>query len=158
METSTVSDLRPLRLASLTCREGGQRDSGHIFRDENAETQDTPDAAVHTVQHWCHRNASRVDTCFLRVDFANAFNTVDRAAMLREAALVPEAFPQSGTFSPGPKQDHWEKMGVGDWIGVQQDVATAFLRQLQKRNYNGDYRISLMDQAQLDSVVNEAFD
>ncbi|CAE7408225.1 STRN3 [Symbiodinium natans] len=33
------------------------------------------------------RNTGRVDKCFLQVDFRNAFNTVDRAAMLLQVRL-----------------------------------------------------------------------
>ena len=41
------------------------------------------DTAVHTARQWVQRNAGHVDKVFLKVDFHNAFNVVDRAALLR---------------------------------------------------------------------------
>ena len=45
------------------------------------------EAAVHTVRQWTQRNAGHVDKVLLKVDFQNAFNTVDRAALLRLVRL-----------------------------------------------------------------------
>ena len=45
------------------------------------------EAAVHTVQQWAHRTAGHVSNVILKVDFSNAFNTVDRAALLRQVRL-----------------------------------------------------------------------
>ena len=45
------------------------------------------EATVHTVRQWMHRNAGDPTRVFLKVDFQNAFNTVDRAAMLRQIRL-----------------------------------------------------------------------
>ena len=45
------------------------------------------EAVVHVARHWAHRHSSHPNKCFLTVDFANAFNSVDRAALLREVRL-----------------------------------------------------------------------
>lgn len=45
------------------------------------------EAAVHTARHWVQRHAGQVDQVLLKVDFHNAFNMVDRAALLREVRL-----------------------------------------------------------------------
>ena len=45
------------------------------------------EAAVHCSRHWAHANRSNPNKVFLKLDFANAFNTVDRAALLREVRL-----------------------------------------------------------------------
>ncbi|CAK9005797.1 unnamed protein product, partial [Durusdinium trenchii] len=45
------------------------------------------EAAVHCSRHWVHANRSNPNKVFLKLDFANAFNTVDRAALLREVRL-----------------------------------------------------------------------
>ena len=45
------------------------------------------DTAVHTARQWVQRHAGHVDKVFLKVDFHNAFNTVDRAALLRQVRL-----------------------------------------------------------------------
>eukprot|EP00660_Eupelagonema_oceanica_P019424 gene19424-biopygen29797 len=41
------------------------------------------EAALHTVRQWCQRNASVPDKALLKLDFRNAFNTIDRSAVLR---------------------------------------------------------------------------
>ena len=49
------------------------------------------EAAVHAARQWLHRNAGHVDKVLLKLDFRNAFNAIDRTAMLREArAHLPE--------------------------------------------------------------------
>lgn len=45
------------------------------------------EAAVHTARNWFHRNSGHANKAFLTIDFENAFNSVDRAAMLREVRL-----------------------------------------------------------------------
>ena len=45
------------------------------------------EAPVHVARHWAHGHSSHPNKCFLTVDFANAFNSVDRAALLREVRL-----------------------------------------------------------------------
>jgi len=45
------------------------------------------DTVVHTARQWVQRHAGHVDKVFLKVDFHNAFNTVDRAALLRQVRL-----------------------------------------------------------------------
>ena len=45
------------------------------------------ETAIHTARQWMQRNTGHADKCFLQVDFRNAFNTIDRAAMLRQVRL-----------------------------------------------------------------------
>ena len=45
------------------------------------------EAAVHTARQWMQRNTGHADKLFLKVDFQSAFNTVDRAALLRQIRL-----------------------------------------------------------------------
>ena len=45
------------------------------------------EAVVHTVRQWAHRNAGHATKVVLKVDFRNAFKTVDRAALLRQLRL-----------------------------------------------------------------------
>ena len=52
------------------------------------------EAAVHTARHWFHRNSGHANKAFLTIDFENAFNSVDRAAMLGEVRLrLPRLAP-----------------------------------------------------------------
>ena len=48
------------------------------------------EAAVHTARQWAERNAGVADKVLLKVDFQNAFNSVDRFALLSETRA---AFP-----------------------------------------------------------------
>ena len=49
------------------------------------------EAAVHATRQWMHRNSGHADKLLLKLDFRNAFNAVDREAVLREARLhLPE--------------------------------------------------------------------
>lgn len=45
------------------------------------------EAAVHTTRQWLHRNSGNAIKVFVKLDFTNAFNTVDRAHLLREVRL-----------------------------------------------------------------------
>ena len=46
------------------------------------------EAAVHVARQWSHRNSGHVnEASLLTIDFENAFNSVDRAALLREVWL-----------------------------------------------------------------------
>jgi len=51
------------------------------------------EAAVHTARHCFHRNSGHANKAFLTIDFENAFNSVDRAAMLREVRLRLPGLP-----------------------------------------------------------------
>ena len=52
-----------------------------------------------TARQWMQRNTGHVDKCFLQVDFRNAFNTIDRAAMLRQVRLhMPGLAPWAEWF------------------------------------------------------------
>ena len=50
-------------------------------------TRNGTEAIVHTVRRWVQRHAGQPDHVLLKIDFSNAFNTVDRAALLRETRL-----------------------------------------------------------------------
>ena len=39
------------------------------------------EAAIHSSRHWVHANHHDPDKVFLKLDFVNAFNTIDRAAL-----------------------------------------------------------------------------
>ena len=59
-------------------------------------------AIVHTVRNWVQRHAGRADHVLLKIDFSNAFNTVDRASLLRETQLrLP------GLSRCCSKEPHW---------------------------------------------------
>ena len=45
------------------------------------------ETVVHAVRNWAHRHAGHVSKVILKVDFSNAFNTVDRGALLRQVRL-----------------------------------------------------------------------
>ena len=52
------------------------------------------EAAVHSSRHWVHAHRNNPDKVFLKLDFVNAFNTVDRATVLREVRLrLPAVAP-----------------------------------------------------------------
>ena len=53
------------------------------------------EAAVHTARQWVERNAGTADKVLLKVDFQNAFNSVDRFALLSETRA---AFPGLACF------------------------------------------------------------
>ena len=48
------------------------------------------EAAIHTLRAWVGRHAGSTDSVAVKVDFQNAFNTISRDAVLREAR---EPFP-----------------------------------------------------------------
>jgi len=48
------------------------------------------EAGLQVAQQWCRRNEDKPDKVFVKLDFANAFNTVDRLTFLRE---VRNRFP-----------------------------------------------------------------
>ena len=50
-------------------------------------TRHGTEAVVHTARQWVQRHAGIPDQVLLKIDFSNAFNTVDRAALLRETRL-----------------------------------------------------------------------
>ena len=50
--------------------------------------------AIHSSRHWVHSRRSDPDKIFLKLDFTNAFNTVVRAALLRQMRLrLPAVVP-----------------------------------------------------------------
>ena len=57
-------------------------------------TRNGTEAVVHTARHWAQRHAGQAEQVLLKIDFSNAFNTVDRASLLPRdspppARLVP---------------------------------------------------------------------
>ena len=50
-------------------------------------TRNGTEAVVHTARHWAQRHAGQAEQVLLKIDFSNAFNTVDRASLLRETRL-----------------------------------------------------------------------
>ena len=49
------------------------------------------EAAVHATRGWLHRNSGHADKILLKLDFRNAFNSIDRTALLRQVrAHAPE--------------------------------------------------------------------
>ena len=52
------------------------------------------EAIVHTVRQWLARNALCVDKCIVKIDLSNAFNCVDRSAVLLAVrAVAPDLAP-----------------------------------------------------------------
>lgn len=45
------------------------------------------EAVVHAARQWVQRHAGQREQVLLKIDFSNAFNTVDRASLLRETRL-----------------------------------------------------------------------
>lgn len=57
-------------------------------------TRHGTEAVVHAARQWVQRHAGQSDFVLLKVDFANAFNTLDRASLLRETRLqLPSLSP-----------------------------------------------------------------
>ena len=47
--------------------------------------------AVHSVRSWCNQNEGKTDRFVLKLDFANAFNTIDRLEMFNQ---LHDTFPE----------------------------------------------------------------
>ena len=79
------------------------------------------EAAIHSSRHWVHTNRRHPDKVFLKLDFVNAFNTVDRAALLREVRL---RVPAAAAWAEWCYSHHSQLLFQGDHIaseaGVQQ--------------------------------------
>eukprot|EP00435_Cladocopium_sp_Y103_P029974 s1401_g7.t1 len=74
-------------------------------------------------------------------------------ACLFEYAILPITAENLVDLS-GPDEAHWERMGIGEWLGVQQDVATTFLKLLQQKIKRE--KLASMEPSQLESLVDEA--
>ncbi|CAL1149961.1 unnamed protein product [Cladocopium goreaui] len=74
-------------------------------------------------------------------------------ACLFEYAILPITAENLVDLS-GPDEAHWERMGIGEWLGVQQDVATSFLKLLLQKVKRE--KLASMEASQLESLVDEA--
>eukprot|EP00434_Breviolum_minutum_P011051 symbB.v1.2.009749.t1/scaffold607.1/size181925/4 len=74
-------------------------------------------------------------------------------ACLFEYAILPITVENLLDLS-GSDEDHWEKMGIGEWLGVQQDVATNFVKILQQRVKKE--KLAHIEASQLETHVDEA--
>ncbi|CAE7232233.1 STRN3, partial [Symbiodinium pilosum] len=91
------------------------------------------EAAVHTARQWCHRHASNCGKCFLTVDFANAFNSIDPTALLREVRLKLPGLAPYAEWRGFKRGTRWER-GSLRWLCslhfvllLLADLAFAFL-------------------------------
>ena len=84
-------------------------------------TRHGTEAVVHTARQWVQRHAGIPDQVLLKIDFSNAFNTVDRAALLRETRL---RLPGLSPWAEWCYGHHWRLLFHGDPLsseaGVQQ--------------------------------------
>ncbi|CAJ1342594.1 unnamed protein product [Effrenium voratum] len=99
------------------------------------------------------------------IDFATSVELPFEMACLFEYAIVPitaeNLYDLAGPDEEQLPSDHWEKMGIGDWLGVPQEVATSFVRQLQKVKKDKSStqrfgRLANMEQSQLEAMADEA--
>ena len=91
-----VDDVRPiavgevLRRLTATCLCSDVRNSARDLLcplQVGVATRNGTEAVVHTARHWAQRHAGQAEQVLLKIDFSNAFNTVDRASLLRETRL-----------------------------------------------------------------------
>ena len=79
------------------------------------------EAAVHSSRHCVHAHRNNPDKVFLKLDFVNAFNTVDRATVLREVRL---RLPAMAPWAEWCYSHHTKLLFQGDALtseaGVQQ--------------------------------------
>ena len=79
------------------------------------------EAAVHVARHWMHRNRDAVDKVFFKLDLKNAFNTVDRTALLRAVRQdFPEIVPWADWCYARPSDLYLGKKTISSQCGVQQ--------------------------------------
>ena len=91
-----VDDVRPIALGEVLRRLTAKclcSDVRNSARDllcplqVGVATRNGTEAVVHTARHWAQRHAGQAEQVLLKIDFSNAFNTVDRASLLRETRL-----------------------------------------------------------------------
>ena len=91
-----VDDVRPIALGEVLRRLTAKclcSDVRNSARDllcplqVGVATRHGTEAVVHTARHWAQRHAGQAEQVLLKIDFSNAFNTVDRASLLRETRL-----------------------------------------------------------------------
>ena len=91
-----VDDVRPiavgevLRRLTAKCLCSDVRNSARDLLcplQVGVATRNGTEAVVHTARHWAQRHAGQAEQVLLKIDFSNAFNTVDRASLLRETRL-----------------------------------------------------------------------
>ena len=79
------------------------------------------EATIHAVRQWTERNAQASDKVLLKLDFANAFNTLDRAAVLRAVrAHFPELERWARWTYETPSNLRFGKHRLASQAGVQQ--------------------------------------
>lgn len=79
------------------------------------------EAVVHTVRQWFGRRSGHVTDVLLKVDFSNAFNTVDRAALLREVRLrLPALAPWAEWCYCNHSRLLFQGNSISSEAGVQQ--------------------------------------
>ena len=79
------------------------------------------EVGVHTARQWCRRNAGDTSKAFLKIDFANAFNTVDRITFLKECRLrFPSLAPWVEWCYTEPSRLMFGDRLVSSESGVQQ--------------------------------------
>ena len=75
-------------VAKCLCKDSQQAASSLLFPLQIGVAQPLgTEVAAHTARDWFHRNASANDKVFLKIDFKNAFNAVDRCTFLQECRL-----------------------------------------------------------------------
>ena len=79
------------------------------------------EVGVHTARQWCQRNAGDRNKVFLKIDFENAFNTVDRVTFLQQCRLhFPSLAPWAEWCYTNPSLLLFGNRTVSSESGVQQ--------------------------------------
>ena len=79
------------------------------------------EAVVHVVRQWLHRNRNATDKVLVTVDLENAFNSVDRSAVLRAARRVlPGIVPWSDFCYSSPSLLKLGRLKLSSARGIQQ--------------------------------------
>lgn len=79
------------------------------------------EAAVHTVRAWLARHTAAVNKVIVKLDFRNAFNLVNRDAVLQEARLRFPALARWATWCYGePSRLQYGPATLQSCMGVQQ--------------------------------------
>ena len=83
----SLSEKRCGGLSANACAKPTKRNPGPSCPCQSVSASLSGETAVHAVRNWAHRHAGHVSKIILKVDFSNAFNTVDRGALLRQVRL-----------------------------------------------------------------------
>ena len=85
--------LRPIAMGEIVrrivgkslCKDAKQASENYFWpRQVGVGSPLGADSAVHTVRQWSQRNSGNSSKVIVKLDFENAFNTIDRAAALSE--------------------------------------------------------------------------